>query len=202
MSASGHSENGMFALYQSQSRLSQKVSRSRSFCLSRIWAGAGRARNSSATKDDRVFMSGAPRYEDEPLRIVLLSAPLTPEIAPSLHSRDRLDVAQVACLAALDGQRAVLLADVEEAPPRLQHADAEVLPRNQALEAEASVGVGRQRLGARPAFLHQCADRAIPESDAHLGTGQRFALRVEDSARHAAPGLQAHGHVVFPAGQL
>src|SRR6516164_5546288 len=58
MSASGHSKNGMLALYQSQSRLSQKVWASRSFCLSRTWADAGAMRTvaTTAAKSAREYM--------------------------------------------------------------------------------------------------------------------------------------------------
>src|SRR5262245_53517344 len=41
MSGSGHSKNGMFDLYHSQSRLSQNVWASSSFCLFNAWAGSG-----------------------------------------------------------------------------------------------------------------------------------------------------------------
>src|SRR5437879_1876707 len=58
MSASGHSKNGMFALYQSQSRLSQNVCASSSFCLSRICPDAAAGSNNASSK--AVRMAEAP----------------------------------------------------------------------------------------------------------------------------------------------
>src|SRR5579864_1590519 len=53
MAASGHSKNGMFSLYQSQSRLSQKVSASSSFCLSSTWADTALAATRVKTRQSR-----------------------------------------------------------------------------------------------------------------------------------------------------